>query len=95
MYSMYLCKLFCPEADPSLDMHYQGSTHLSLLAKERSEVICQVLSSLSQWPYGNTFHCTLTHKSAANTTPIPRIAPKLTDTAINETEPSWEPQILL
>ena len=38
------------------------------LSKERSEVVCQVLSSLSQWPYGNTFHCTPRHKSAANTT---------------------------
>ena len=22
----YVCKVFCPEADPSLDMHYEGST---------------------------------------------------------------------
>ena len=26
---MYVCKVFCPEADPFLDMHYQGSTYLS------------------------------------------------------------------
>ena len=47
---------------------------------ERNEVVCQVLSSLSQWPYGNTFHCIHRHKSAANTTtkhPIRQIAPKL------------------
>ena len=28
-----VCKVFCPEAGPSLDMHYQGSTYLSLLDK--------------------------------------------------------------
>ena len=34
------------------------------------QAVCQVLSSLSQWSYGNkpTFHCTQRHKSAANTT---------------------------
>ena len=64
----------------SLDMHYQGSANLSLLDKGRSEVVCQVLTSLSQRPYGNIFHCTHRHKSAANTTTkhaIPQIAPKL------------------
>ena len=44
---MYVCKVFCPEAGPSLGMHYQGSAYLSLLD-----------SLLSQWPYGNAFHCT-------------------------------------
>ena len=24
--TMYACKVFCPEAGPSLDMHYQGSS---------------------------------------------------------------------
>ena len=28
---LYVCKAFYPEAGPSLDMHYQGSTYLSLL----------------------------------------------------------------
>ena len=27
------CKVFCPEAGPSLDMHYHGSTYLNLLEK--------------------------------------------------------------
>ena len=31
----YVCKVFCPEAGPSLDMHYQGSTYLSLLDKRK------------------------------------------------------------
>ena len=78
--SVCVCKVFCLEAGLSLVMHYQGSTYLSLLDKKRSEIVCQVLSSLSQWPYGNTFHCTHKHKSASNTTtkyPIPQIAPKL------------------
>ena len=30
---MNVCKVFCPEAGSSLDMHYQGSTYLSLLDK--------------------------------------------------------------
>ena len=25
MYVLYVCKIFCPEAGPSLDIHYQGS----------------------------------------------------------------------
>ena len=58
-------KVICPKAGLSLDMHYQGSEYLSYQTKGRSEVVCQVLSSLSQWPYGNTFHCTLRYKSAA------------------------------
>ena len=65
---MYVCKVFCPEAGPSLDMYYHGSTYLSLLEKERSEIVCEVLPSLSQWSYGNTFHFTHRHRSAANTT---------------------------
>ena len=76
-------KEFCPEAGPSLDMHYQGSTYLSLLDKRNSEVVCQVLSSLSQWPYRNTFHCTQIQLLSI---PIPQIAPKLWH--------SWELQIL-
>ena len=90
MYCMYVCKVFCPEASPSLVMHYQGSTYLSLLDKERSEVVCQVLSSLSQWPYGNTFHYTHRHGSAAHTTNKHPHTPNSsqTVTAINGTEPS-------
>ena len=42
---MYVCRVFCPEAGPSLDMHHQGSTYLSFLGK--GEVVCQFLSSLS------------------------------------------------
>ena len=62
-----------------------------------SEVVCQVLSSLSQWSYGNTFHCTHRHKSAVNTTTKHPHTPNSsqTVTAINGTEPSWELQILL
>ena len=32
---MHVCKVFCPEAGPSLDMHYQGSAYLSLLDKRK------------------------------------------------------------
>ena len=77
---MYVCKVICPKAGLSLDMHYQGSTYLSLLDKRKEWSICQVLSSLRQWPYGNTFHCTHRHKDSANTTtkhPIPQIAPEI------------------
>ena len=72
--------------------------HISVYqTKEGSEVVCQILSSLSQWPYGNTFHCTHRHKSAANTsTKHPHTSnSSQTVTAINGTEPSWELQILL
>ena len=37
-------------------------------SNKKLEVVCQVLSSLSQWPYGNNFNCTHRHKTAANTT---------------------------
>ena len=72
--------------------------HISVYqTKERSEVVCQVLCSLSQWPYGNTFHCTHRHKSAANTTTQHPHTPNSsqTGTAINGTDPSWELQIFL
>ena len=71
--------------------------HISVYqTKERSEIVCQVLSSLSQWPYGNTFHCTRRHKNAANTTKHPH-TPNSSQTvrAINGTKSSWELQILL
>ena len=32
---MCVCKVFCPEAGPSLDVHYQGGTYLSLLDKRK------------------------------------------------------------
>ena len=38
----YVCKVFCPEAGPSLDMRYQGSTYLSLLDKRKE---CGSMSS--------------------------------------------------
>ena len=68
--------------------------HISVYqTKERSEVVCQVLSTLSQWPYGNAFHYTHTHrlKSAANTTTKHPHTPNSsqTVTAIHGTEPSW------
>ena len=72
--------------------------HISVYqTKERSEVVSQVLSSLSQWPYGNTFHYTHRVKSAANITTKHPHNPNSsqTITAINGTEPSWELQILL
>ena len=72
--------------------------HISVYqTKERSEVVCQVLSSLSQWPYGNTFYCTHRHKSPANTTTKHPHTPNSsqTVTAINGTEPSWELQKFL
>ena len=70
---------------------------LSLLEKERSEVVCQVLSLLSQWLYGNTFRCTHRHKSAASTTIKHPHTPNGSKnvTAINGTEPSRDLQILL
>ena len=72
--------------------------HISVYqTKEWSEVVCQILSSLSQWPYGNIFHCTHRHKSAANTTTKHPHTPNSsqTVTVINVTEPSWELQISL
>ena len=72
--------------------------HISVhQTKERSEVICKVLSSLCQWPYESTFHCAHRHKSSANTTTKhPHTTnSSQTVTAINGTEPSWELQILL
>ena len=52
---------------------------------------------MNQWPYGNTFHSTHRHKSAANTTTKhpnnPNSSQTVTD--INGTEPSWLLQILL
>ena len=44
---MYVCKVICPKVGLSLDMHYQGSAYV-YWTKERSEAVCQVLSSLSQ-----------------------------------------------
>ena len=73
-----------------------GNTYLSLLdkRKEWGSTECQVLSSLSQQPYGSTFHCTHRHESAANTTTKHPHTPNSsqTVTAINGTEPSWELQ---
>ena len=56
---VFVSKVFCPEECLSLEMHYRRSTYsISVYkTKERSEVVRQVLSSLSQWPYGNIFHC--------------------------------------
>ena len=59
--------------------------HISVYyTKERSEVVCQVLSSLSQWPYGNNFQCTVHRPTDTRklqiqllSSPIPQIAPKL------------------
>ena len=65
--------------------------------KKGCEVVCHVLSSLSQWPYGNTFHYKYTQKTAANTTTKHPHTPNSsqTVTATNGTEPSWELQIAL
>ena len=65
--------------------------------KERSEIVCQLLYSLSQCPYHNTLHCTHKHKIAANTTTKHPHTPNSSQTltAINGTKPSWELQILL
>ena len=78
---MYVCKVFYSEVGPSLDMHYQVE-HISVYwTKGRSEVVCKVLSSLSQWPYGNTFHCKHTDTRVLQiqllSIPISQIAPKL------------------
>ena len=71
--------------------------YISQFTRQKKGVRQYVLSSLSQWPYGNTFHCTQRHKSAANTTIKHHHTPNSsqTVTAINGTEPSWELQILL
>ena len=88
---MYIRKVFCPEAGLSLTCTTRV-VHISVYqTKERSEVVCQVHSSPSQWPYGNTFHSTHKHKSAANTTTKHSHTPNSSQTVkvINETEPSW------
>ena len=64
--------------------------------KERNEVVCQILSSLSHWPCRSTsLHTQI--KSAANTTTKHRLTSNSSETVtdINATEPSWELQILL
>ena len=35
LYVRNACKVICPKASLSLDMHYQGSTYLSLLDKRK------------------------------------------------------------
>ena len=78
---MYVCKVFCPKAGPSLDMHYQGITYILVYQiKEMSEVVCQVLSLQRQWPYGKPFIAhtdTTVLQIQLLSIPIPQIAPKL------------------
>ena len=95
---VYECKVFCPEAGPYLDMHYQGSTYLSLLdkRKELGSMSSPFLTEpVTLWEY-LALH-TQTQECAANTTTkhphIPNSSQ--TVTVINGTEPSWELQILL
>ena len=35
MFYVRVCKVICPKAGLSLDMHYQGSAYLSLLDKRK------------------------------------------------------------
>ena len=68
LFRMYLCKVFCPEAGPSLDMHYQCSTYLSLLDKRMEWGSMSSPFLTEQWSFVNTFHCTHRYKSTAKTT---------------------------
>ena len=52
--SMFVCKVICPKAGLSLDMHYQGSAYLSLLnkRKERGSMPSPFLTeSVALWEY--------------------------------------------
>ena len=94
----YVCKVFCTEAGPSLDIHYKGGTYLRLLDKKKewgSMSSPFITEPVALWEY-LSLH-THRHKSAANTTTKHPYTPKCsqTVTAINGTEPSWELQILL
>ena len=96
-YLLYVCKVICPKAGLSLDMHYQASGYLSLLdkRKEWGSMSSPFLTEpLALWEYFSLH--THRHKNAANTTtkhPIPHSSQNVT--VINGTEPSWELQILL
>ena len=96
---MYVCNVFCPEAGPSLDMHYQGSTSQFTRQKKGVRRGLHFTKATSEpvalWEY-LSLH-TLTHKSAANTTTKHPHTPNSSQTVtpINGTEPSWELQILL
>ena len=65
---MYVCRVFCPKAGPSLDMHHQGSTYHSFLDKGEERGSMPIPFLTEPWLCGNTFHCTHRHKSAVNTT---------------------------
>ena len=58
-YVCNVCKVFCPETGPSLDMHYQCSIYLNYYTKERSEVVCQVLTKHIHTPNSSQ---TVSHK---------------------------------
>ena len=86
-----VCKVSCPEAGPSLDMHYQGSTYLSLLdkRKEWGSMSSPFLTEpMALWEYISLHiqtqeYCKYSYK--ASHTPNS----SQTVTAINGTEPSW------
>ena len=86
-------------AGPSIDMHYQGNTYLSLLDKRKE---CGSMSSpfltepVALWIAGNCKQ-NETDQSAANKTTKHPHTPNSsqTVTTINRNEPSWELQIIL
>ena len=74
---VYIYKVFCPEAGPSLDMHYQGNTYLSLLdeRKEWGSMSSPFLTEpVALWEY-LSLHTQ--KKIQLLSIPILQIAPKL------------------
>ena len=74
---MYVCKVICPKASPSLDMHYQGNAYLSLLdkRKEWGNMSSAFLTEpVALWEYLSLHTQTQIQLLSI---PIPQIAPKV------------------
>ena len=76
-----VCRVICPKAGLSLDMHYQGSVYLSLLdkRKERGSMPSPFLiETVALWEYlplhTQTQECCKYNYRTKH--PIPQIAPK-------------------
>ena len=89
----YVCKIICPEAGLSLDMHYRDSTSV-YWTKERSEVVCPFLTepvALQEYLPSHTDTGVLQIQLLR----IPYLEQLPNCHSHNGTEPSWERQILL